>query len=75
MEFSKAVDFVGCKEDEGLRPNGVLQCNFEGVSILMKSNPFLKKKIPFHCWGVRLFVIGGEWRLLKDSDLENSVPF
>ena len=50
MEFSEAVDFVGCKEDEGLRPNGVLQCNFKGVSILMKSNPFLKKN-PFSLLG------------------------
>ena len=48
MEFSEIVDFVGCKEDEGLRPNGVLQCNFKGVSILMKSNPFLKSFMG-HC--------------------------
>jgi len=60
MEFSEAVDFVGCKEDEGLRPNGVLQCNFKGVSILMKSNPFLKKK--------SLFIVGEFTCLLLEEN-------
>ena len=52
MEFSEAVDFAGCKEDEVQGPSGMLQCNFilcsslscKRGSILMKYDPFLKKK-------------------------------
>ena len=52
MEFSEAVDFTGCKEDEVQGPSGMLQCNFilcsslscKRGSILMKYDPFLKKK-------------------------------